>query len=48
MQRFKNTLLLYGCDRATLDRVANLTKQNRAKLTVVQIGFEVSAPAYGT
>lgn len=42
MQRFKNILLLYECDRATLDRAtldraATLAKENRARLTVVQV-----------
>lgn len=37
MRRFKNILLLYKCDRATLDRAAALAKENRARLTVVQV-----------
>jgi len=37
MKRFKNILLLYECDRATLDRAAALAKNNRARLTVVQV-----------
>jgi len=37
MRRFKNILLLYECDRATLDRAAILAKENRARLTVVQV-----------
>jgi hypothetical protein len=37
MKRFKNILLLYECDRATLDRAATLAKENRARLTVVQV-----------
>ncbi|QEG36320.1 hypothetical protein [Bythopirellula goksoeyrii] len=37
MQRFKNILLLYDCDRVTLERVATLSKNNRARLTVVQV-----------
>lgn len=37
MKRFKNILLLYECDRVTLDRAAALAKTNRARLTVVQI-----------
>jgi universal stress protein E len=41
MQRFKNILLLYGCDRATLDHAAKLAKQNRARLTVVQVVKEM-------
>jgi universal stress protein E len=41
MQRFKNILLLYGCDRATLDHAANLAKQNRAKLALVQVVKEM-------
>ena len=36
MKRFKNILLLYECDRATLDRAAAWAKNNRARLTVVQ------------
>ncbi|HCO24475.1 MAG TPA: hypothetical protein DIT97_16110 [Gimesia maris] len=37
MQRFKNIILLYECDRATLDRATTLAKENRARLTVVQV-----------
>ena len=37
MQRFKNIVLLYECDRATLDRATTLAKENRARLTVVQV-----------
>lgn len=37
MKRFKNILLLYECDRATLDRAAAWAKNNRARLTVVQV-----------
>ncbi len=37
MKRFKNILLLYECDRATLDRAATLAKNNRAQLTIVQV-----------
>ena len=37
MKRFKNILLLYECDRATLDHAAALAKNNRARLTVVQV-----------
>ena len=37
MRRFKNIVVLYECDRATLDRAATLAKQNRARLTVVQV-----------
>lgn len=37
MHRFKNILLLYECDRATFDRAVRLAKDNRARLTVVQV-----------
>ncbi len=37
MKRFKNILLLYECDRATLHRAATLAKNNRDRLTVVQV-----------
>ncbi|MAT16414.1 MAG: universal stress protein, UspA [Planctomyces sp.] len=37
MKRFKNILLIYECGRATLDRAAALAKNNRARLTVVQV-----------
>lgn len=37
MQRFKNITLLYDCDRATLERAALLAKNNRARLTIVQV-----------
>jgi nucleotide-binding universal stress UspA family protein len=37
MRRFKNIVVLYECDRATLDRAASLAKENRARLTVVQV-----------
>ena len=37
MKQFKNLLLLYECDRATLDRAVALAKNNRARLTVVQV-----------
>ena len=37
MQRFKNIVLLYECDRATLDRAATLAMDNQARLTVVQV-----------
>lgn len=37
MQRFKNIVLLYECDRSTLARATTLAKQNRAHLTVMQV-----------
>ncbi|MEX0818197.1 MAG: universal stress protein [Pirellulaceae bacterium] len=37
MHRFKNILLLCDCDRSTLDRAATLAKDNRTRLTVVQV-----------
>ena len=37
MKRFKNILLVYECDPSTLERVATLAKDNRARLTIVQV-----------
>ena len=37
MKRFKNIVLIYECDRATLDRAAALAEANHARLTVVQV-----------
>jgi len=44
MQRFKNILLVDECDRATLDRTAELARNNRARLTVVQVVKEMPPP----
>lgn len=41
MKRFKNILLLYEGDHSTLDRAAMLAKNNRARLTVVQVVREM-------
>lgn len=35
MKSFKNISLVYNCDASTLERAATLTKENRAKLTIV-------------
>lgn len=35
MKRFKNISLVYECDQATLDRTAQLAKENDASLTIV-------------
>lgn len=35
MKRFKNILLVYECDQATLEKAATLAKENQARLTIV-------------
>jgi len=41
MKRFRNIVLLYECDPATLERAAELAKSNDALLTVVQVVREM-------
>lgn len=41
MQRFKNIVLLYECDGATLERAVALAKNNLARLTVVKVVKEM-------
>lgn len=42
MQRFKNILLVYPCDQATLERAASLARNNQAKLTVMHVERELT------
>ncbi len=42
MQRFKNILLMYPCDQATLERAASLARNNHAKLTVMHVERELT------
>jgi len=37
MRRYKNIVVLYECNRTTLDPAATLAKENRARLTVAQV-----------
>lgn len=43
MQRFKNISVLCECDQSTLQRAADLAKENRAKLTLVYAVKELPA-----
>ncbi|MDZ4779703.1 MAG: universal stress protein [Planctomycetia bacterium] len=43
MKRFKNISLIYECDHATCARVAILARDNRARLTIVQVLKDLSA-----
>ncbi len=42
MQRFKNILLVYPCDQATLERAASLARNNHAQLTVMHVERELT------
>ncbi len=42
MQRFKNILLMYPCDQATLERATSLASNNHAKLTAMHVERELT------